>query len=220
LNWRLPAVEELSTISDLTEANPSIDQAAFPNTPSYGYWTSTVVPSPSSSDNLPAFSPPAASSLPATNWAFIFNFGGPFLTEAADYYRVRCVSGSRCYPTSRFVVLAGGLIQDTLTGLVWQQQASTTTVTWTAADTYCSSAGAGFRLPTFRELLSIVDLTVASPGPTINQTVFPNTPADWFWTSSPYGGPDSSGLAWGVAFEDGVPGALGEGYDYRVRCVR
>ena len=34
----------------------------------------------------------------------------------------------RCYPTNRFVVLAGGLVSDTLTNLVWQQQASRTTM--------------------------------------------------------------------------------------------
>jgi len=54
-------------------------------------------------------------------------------------------------------------------------------------------------LPTVKELSSIVDFTVA--GPAINQTAFPSTPADRFWTSSPYAG--SSGYAWDVFFYDG-----------------
>jgi hypothetical protein len=78
-------------------------------------------------------------------------------------------------PLSRFVVVSGGLVQDTLTSLVWQQQPSTTTMSLADAQTYCSSAGSGFRLPTLKELLSIVDLTVTS-GPPIDQTAFPNTP--------------------------------------------
>lgn len=72
----------------------------------------------------------------------------------------------RCYPTSRFVVLDGGLVQDPLTNLVWQQQVG--------FDRNCGGSFP-FRLPTVKELLSLVDLTVSS-GPTIDQTAFPNTP--------------------------------------------
>lgn len=128
----------------------------------------------------------------------------------------RCVRGSRCYPTSRFLV-SNGLVTDTLTNLVWQQQASTTYMTWSSAQSYCSNAGPGFRLPTVKELESIVDLTVTS-GPTINQTAFPNTPPEASWTSSPYAA--SSGDAWIVDFGLGISGAEGEGYFDWARCVR
>jgi len=125
----------------------------------------------------------------------------------------------RCYPAplSRFVVLGGGLVRDTLTQLVWQQQASTTTMTWADAKTYCANAGSGFRLPTVKELVSIVDLTVTS-GATIDQTAFPNTPAETFWTSSPSA--VSSGNAWGVYFDYGGSFSIVIGYSSRVRCVR
>jgi hypothetical protein len=113
------------------------------------------------------------------------------------------------------VVQGGGLVLDTLTQLVWQQQASSTTMTWADAKIYCSSSG--FRLPTVKELFSLVDLTVTS-GAMINQTAFPGTPAESFWTSSPYGG--SSSLAWGVNFVNGFSGYGGVGYNLRVRCVR
>lgn len=120
----------------------------------------------------------------------------------------------RCYSTSRFVVLDGGLVRDTLTNLVWQQQASTTRMAWEAAGS-CAAAGAGFRLPTLKELDSILDLTVTS-GAIINQTVFPNTPAEGFWTSSRYG----DRLAWGVYFDFASFFNCPMGAPQRVRCVR
>jgi hypothetical protein len=122
----------------------------------------------------------------------------------------------RCYPTERFKVLDDQSVRDTLTKLVWQRQASATSMNWADAKTYC--ANAGLRLPTVKELLSIVDLTVPSPGPTIDQKAFPSTPASYFWTSSPYAG--SSGDAWGVYFFNGYSGYVGVGNSDRVRCVR
>jgi hypothetical protein len=137
----------------------------------------------------------------------------------------------RCYPNNRFVV-SDGMVQDTLTRLVWQQDGSgaragcsgtgNLTCTWAAAKAYCEALSlgglSGWRLPTYKELSSIVDFTVASPGPAINQTAFPNTPADYFWTSSPYAG--SAGMAWDVNFKLGVSSYYGLGSDLRVRCVR
>jgi hypothetical protein len=123
----------------------------------------------------------------------------------------------RCYPTSRFVVLAGGVVRDTLTQLEWQQQASSTTMNWAAAKAYCSSAGSGFRLPTVKELVSLVDLTVTSGAP-INKTAFPDTPAETFWTSSPNAG--SSSDAWSVDFNFGYSKIFDVGGLSRVRCVR
>ena len=127
------------------------------------------------------------------------------------------LASPRCYPTTRFVVLAGGLVRDTLTQLVWQQQASSTTMNWAAAKTYCSSAGSGFRLPTVKELVSLVDLAVTS-GATINQTAFPGTPAEGFWTSSPW--PGSPYYAWNVNFLNGYSFVFDVGYYRRARCVR
>jgi hypothetical protein len=138
-----------------------------------------------------------------------------FALLLATWTTGRAKAASRCVPNKRFVVLSGGLVSDTLTKLVWQQQVSSTTMTWAVAQTYCPS---GFRLPTVKELISIVDLTVASPGPTIDQTAFPGTPAGVFWTSSPCAG--SPGYAWYVFFYNGdsINGDVGN--NYRVRCVR
>jgi len=121
----------------------------------------------------------------------------------------------RCYPTTRFVVLAGGLVRDTLTKLVWQQQPSSTTMDQSVALSYCSSRG--FRLPTIKELELLVDLTVTS-GPTINQTAFAGTQAESFWTSSPYA--HSYGDAWFVNFGDSGSNYFSVNLPFKVRCVR
>jgi hypothetical protein len=121
----------------------------------------------------------------------------------------------RCYPTKRFVVLADGLVSDTLTKLVWQQQASSTGMSWAAAQTFCPS---GFRVPTLKELVSIVDYTVPVPGPAIDQTAFPNAWASPFWTSSPSAG--SSDLAYYVYFGNGYASRSEVSSTFLVRCVR
>jgi Protein of unknown function (DUF1566) len=139
-----------------------------------------------------------------------------FALALATWTLGRAGAASRCYPNERFAVLSGGLVSDNLTNLVWQQQASPTTMTWAAAQTYCPS---GSRLPTVKELLSIVDLTVAYPGPTIDQTAFPSTPASGFWTSSPYAWSPPQ-YAWLVAFKDGSMNITGAWPPYYVRCVR
>jgi hypothetical protein len=172
-DWRLPAWKELLTILDLTNAGAgNIDQGVF-NIPSAESWTSSLHPDdPGSSDAGPVYINFAQGITQYCN--------ASFTTEAL------CVSGSRCYPTARFVVLDGGLVRDTLTGLVWQQQPSTTGMTWGDAQNYCSSLGSGFRLPTVKEFDSIMDPTASGP---IDNTAFPNAPADYYWTSSPYTDP-------------------------------
>ena len=75
---------------------------------------------------------------------------------------------------------------DLATGLMWDQR-ETTTMTWTAALSYCESLNHGgqtdWRLPNRNELESLVDDSIFS-APTINTTYFPG--AVWFryWSST------------------------------------
>jgi hypothetical protein len=144
--------------------------------------------------------------------------GSVFVVLLATWMIGRAGAASRCVPKKRFVVLSGELVRDTLTNLVWQQTASTTGMTWTVAQTYCPT---GFRLPTVKELASLVDLTVTS-GPSIDQTAFPSSPADDFWTSSPYADrwTPAPNLVWFVRFSSGTLFYEDMGYSNRVRCVR
>jgi hypothetical protein len=133
----------------------------------------------------------------------------------------------------QYVVSADQLtVTDTSTGLVWQRDGSGSRpncaadpdCTWVEAQAYCAGLtldGSGWRLPTLGELHSIVDTTVTSP-PMINQTAFPNTPADCFWTSSPYSSPYElpCECASDVQFSNGGEFHGFEWLGFRVRCVR
>ena len=143
-------------------------------------------------------------------------------SSVEDTKEVRCVRGSRCYPKSRFVALAGGLVRDALTGLEWQEQGSPTGMTWADGQSYCSSLGSGFRLPTVKEMLSLLGL---SSGPT---TAFPGGVPGPFWTSTPDEGPldepyarhanyfnyEENTVEWGWRYSYPVSTAI------NVRCVR
>ena len=59
----------------------------------------------------------------------------------------------------------------------------------------------GWRLPSKKELMSIVDYSIPYPGPTIQKSIFPNTFASYYWSSTAYAGSTSS--AWYVNFSYG-----------------
>ncbi len=87
------------------------------------------------------------------------------------------------------------------------------------AESYCSTlnlGGTGWRLPTTRELETIVDPTVS--GPAIDPTAFPGTPSDYFWTATPYA--PTAGDGWLVDFVDGSVAFVQTTYVSNVRCVR
>ena len=129
-------------------------------------------------------------------------------------------------PAGHYVVTAGngtgnGTVYDTKSQLTWQQTAPATTYTSDDAKTYCASVGAilgstGWRLPTLEELRTIVDPTQANPS--IDSTVFPSTPADRFWSSSPVAPAPSN--AWAVFFDSGQAYSLDVSLTSYVRCVR
>ena len=75
-----------------------------------------------------------------------------------------------------------------------------------------------WRLPTLKELSSIVNYDNPSPGPTINSTYFPNTQSSFYWTSTPSPGYDYR--AWVVGFDDSNSHNYGKYRQYYVRAVR
>ena len=123
-------------------------------------------------------------------------------------------------PAGRYT-LATDTVADTVTHLTWQRSVPTQTYTWAAATTYCQGLSlggftSGWRLPTVKELQSIVDPRAYNPS--IDSTAFPATPSNNFWSSSPAAG--SPGNAWIVGFYDGGTDGSGTGYPGQVRCVR
>ena len=75
-----------------------------------------------------------------------------------------------------------------------------------------------WRLPSLKELNSIVNYDIPSPGPTINAAFFPNTQSSFYWSSTASAGYDYR--AWVVGFDDGYGHNYGKYGYYYVRAVR
>ena len=191
LDWRLPAVLELVSIVDYTATSPSIDSAAFPGTTANLFWTQTPL-----------------AGRPHEAWYVQFIQGATNVLDTSDFNLSRCVRtamnmAAACAAGARFKMDAvAGTVTDASTGLVWQQMTAPA-MTWSAAKASCNAAGTGFRLPSLKELQSIVDYGMAypGPGPAIDATAFPGTPVGAYWTSSAFSGSDS--VAWMVRFSYG-----------------
>jgi hypothetical protein len=115
----------------------------------------------------------------------------------------------------------GRTVYDTKTKLTWQQTVSSKMYTWAESQTYCASVGmdlggAGWRLPTLKELETIVDHSQSNPS--IDATAFPSTPKDRFWSSSPVA--RSSLNAWAIFFDSGQAYSFAQSLTGYVRCVR
>jgi hypothetical protein len=151
--------------------------------------------------------------------------GGP---GASSPRRGSTAAASSASPHERYRFLGKdqGIVEDSSTGLQWQR--CSLGQTWTGAtcageatehkwDEARRIAPAGWRLPTKEELSSLIYCSSGEPAywkpsssercegayekPTIWSAAFPNTPAEWFWSSSPnaYDPYD----AWYVGFNDG-----------------
>ncbi|MBW2312210.1 MAG: DUF1566 domain-containing protein [Deltaproteobacteria bacterium] len=113
-----------------------------------------------------------------------------------------------------------GTVTDNVTGLMWQQEDDDTTRTWADACSYCEDltlAGySDWRLPSKKELISIVDYGTYSPY--IDATYFSST-NEWFYWCSTIVANDST-WAWDVFFGAGDVGSHNKSSTYYVRCVR
>lgn len=106
-------------------------------------------------------------------------------------------------------------VTDLKSGLTWKL-ALGSSLTWAQAKTYCQESGLHWRLPTEKELLSLVDLSKSS-GPTIDTTYFGTGTLGLFWSATPLAG-DSS-YAWGVNFGPASMDSVNVTATASVRCV-
>jgi hypothetical protein len=129
-------------------------------------------------------------------------------------------------PAGRYKA-ANGTVFDTKTKLTWERAPSLAPSDWPAADTYCHQTvgaklgGTGWRLPTIKELQTLVDdsRVADADAAMIDPTAFPGTPAGPFWSSSPL--VDSPGAVWCLFFLDGsAAGCSKADAGNHVRCVR
>ncbi|MCF8002622.1 MAG: DUF1566 domain-containing protein [Chromatiaceae bacterium] len=211
-DWRMPTIKELAGITHLGRTRPSIDTDYFPSTVLKVFWSA---------------SPHVRGSSYA--WLVDFNRGNDGHVFKSSSCPVRLVRSGQ-WPLS-FVDNGDGTISDANTGRMWAQCSAgqsgadcgtggADTMTWQAALSYAENATlAGYddwRLPNRRELRSLFDYSTS--GPAIDETYFPATPSDRFWSASPDAG--DSYHAWFVHF------GYGDGYYhaktnyYTVRLVR
>ncbi len=112
-----------------------------------------------------------------------------------------------------------GIVTDTQTELLWQDDAAASDMNWTAAITQCEGLSLGshsdWRLPNLNELRSIIDWTRSDPA---IDPVFQNTVSAFYWSSTTFGSNPAD--AWSINFNDGNQDAWWKPNPYYVRCVR
>lgn len=137
-----------------------------------------------------------------------------------------------------------GTITDNNTGLIWQKcsmgqandascSGTTTAYNWYQASGtydatynattenlcgYLALAGGGWRLPTKKEMINIVDYSITVPWTALVQTYFPSTAVDYYWSSTTRA--DNTDHAWLVAFFRGDAYPSPKDGNRSVRCVR
>ena len=138
-------------------------------------------------------------------------------------------------PSGRYTA-SGGTVYDTKTKLTWQQTSPSTTyaVAMDAAAAYCASlstalGGSGWRVPTVKELLTIVDYSQLASGMPLMppaEAIDPvfqfqgtGVPPIYYWSSTASAQfPLTAG--WTVNFLMGTLSTTTTNSGYGVRCVR
>ncbi|HEY3594272.1 MAG TPA: DUF1566 domain-containing protein [Polyangiaceae bacterium] len=112
------------------------------------------------------------------------------------------------------------VVTDRVTGLMWERNVDEHQTPLVDAEQRCAhlavSGHQDWRLPSRIELVSILNL--ARTQPAIDVNAFPQTPSDWFWTSSMAAGNGQS--AWYVYFYFGYPKTDLTTNQFSSRCVR
>lgn len=199
--WRLPSRVELVSLLDFGGLDPTIDPDAFPDALSDFYWS--------------------ASPVPFLNMAYGVRFELGFIYDHDPHStgRVRCVLGDYVRPQPRFE-LEPETVLDRGTGLVWQRRHVPDALDWAGALAACEElelAGhTDWRLPTLKEQQTIVDERRLQP--CIDVVAFPDTPSEWFWSSTPITVPPNEG--WSTSYTDGYASIHAFTELHLVRCVR
>lgn len=199
--WRLPTVLELFSIVDPSRKNPALDGVVFSSIVGFTFWSSTPV---------------AGNASKA--WQVGFDIGIPKQGDLTDKRFSRCVrsvaGGPLCYPPTRFITTTAEAY-DAKTKLTWQRMPAPTTKTAAEAAAYCGGLGNSYRVPSVKELLTLVEYSQVSPS--INTDVFLGPSGTGYWTSSVVVG--SAGAVWQINFYDGAVYDFAPG-NLQVRCVR
>ena len=111
-------------------------------------------------------------------------------------------------------------VLDTQSNLMWAVEVLPQQTFAAAAESVAHLTTAGFadwRVPTVEELFCLADRTRRWPA--IDTGYFPETPSDWFWSST-VDAASPSDYAWVVGFDDGNSHWGYQDYEGFVRAVR
>ena len=109
-------------------------------------------------------------------------------------------------------------VLDSTTSLQWQRTPGGF-VLWDAARTYCTNLGGGARLPEIKELISLVDYSVAYPGPALpTGHPFLSVQSAIYWSATTAAGFPSD--AWYVDFSRGDNSRFAKTSSGNAWCVR
>jgi hypothetical protein len=191
-DWRLPSKIELESILDDSKTLPAIDPTAFPETPWSAFWSSSTFRTAAS----------------ARAYTVVFTNGSVIDDPWTTPHHVRCVRSDRNAsrtPQERYVIdAAEGTVRDTRTRLTWARVVPAASLTWDAARVECESRRGAWRVPTRKELLTIVD--TAHFNPAIDWNAFPDAPSEVCYWSSTLAARDEDGPSrgyWTVLATDG-----------------
>jgi len=126
----------------------------------------------------------------------------------------------------RFVLLAAfnnDAVRDNNTGLVWEKSPQTAAVTWNGARFACINKNVGgqkgWRLPSIPDLASLIDPSVAHPGPTISPGhPFHNIQSAGYWSATTNA--EDASDAWFVYFGLGFVDHDSKAHTGHAWCVR
>lgn len=158
-------------------------------------------------------------------FAIVVPEGAQAVTSTGSYYAEP--SWDQKLPAStRFVVLSdwnSEAVLDRNTGLVWEKAPSSAIEHWNAARITCINKNVGgqkgWRLPSIPELASLVDPSVAAPGPTLSPGhPFTNIQISGYWSAT--SSAEFPSDVWLVEFVHGEVLALTNGTSGNSWCVR
>ena len=205
--WRMPTRLELATILDFSKGAPVLDTRAFWSSLDQ-FWTSTKTPDGASA------------------WTWTMYQGALQVKRQTASYYGRCVRDSLgdVYDTSTLahVDLVGAAeAYDRATMLTWEtgdgQNANLRSLA--SGETYCGAKGTGWRIPTLKELLTVLDEDLAGTGiPAVNSAIFAGALTGPYWTETIVYDGGSTTNHWAVDFGTGVPSSS-QTAAY-VRCVK
>jgi hypothetical protein len=128
---------------------------------------------------------------------------------------------------TRFVVLTDSnseAVLDRNTGLVWEKSPNKWAyVDWSKAKLQCINKNIGgqkgWRLPAVAELASLLDRSVAAPGPTLPPGhPFVDVYQEAYWSASTFA--ENPSNAWYVSFYDSKAGNADKDLEFHAWCVR